>query len=163
MHVKSRKEEQAEATRRALIDNARLLFAERGFSAVSLDEVAQKTRVTKGAVYHHFKGKKELFHAAAQEAHQELAQVVEAVSEEHEALAPIVEPVGRRQFTNRADEHAWGAVNRITHGVDIHELVVGAELALLEDLECRAVDERVTRSLQDPVGMFVVDDTGQVG
>jgi AcrR family transcriptional regulator len=84
MHVKSRKEEQAEATRRALIDNARLLFAERGFSAVTLDQVAQTTRVTKGAVYHHFKGKKELFHAAAQEAHQELAQVVESASEEHE-------------------------------------------------------------------------------
>jgi AcrR family transcriptional regulator len=53
--------EQVEATRRAIVASARRLFGARGYAATSIDEIARDARVTKGAVYHHFDTKEELF------------------------------------------------------------------------------------------------------
>jgi AcrR family transcriptional regulator len=55
--------ERTEATTTALVDAARALFARDGFDATSLDAVAARAGVTKGAVYHHFAGKRQLFEA----------------------------------------------------------------------------------------------------
>jgi AcrR family transcriptional regulator len=59
--VRSRREEYAEATYEALVDSACACFFESGFAATSLDHVAHRARVTKGAIYHHFTSKRELF------------------------------------------------------------------------------------------------------
>src|SRR2546429_4647260 len=61
--TRTRREEYSEATKRALLDAATSLFATRGFRETSLDEVAERCRVTKGAVYHHFSSKQALFEA----------------------------------------------------------------------------------------------------
>jgi AcrR family transcriptional regulator len=61
--VKSRRGEYTEATRRALLDAAGVLFTERGFAHTSLDDVAAVARVTKGAIYHHFRSKPGLLEA----------------------------------------------------------------------------------------------------
>ena len=55
--------ERTEATTGALVDAARELFARDGYEATSLDAVAARAGVTKGAVYHHFEGKRQLFEA----------------------------------------------------------------------------------------------------
>lgn len=65
--VKSRRDMYAEATRAALVEEATKLFAERGFAATSLDDVARAASVTRGAVYHHFAGKQALFSAVVEE------------------------------------------------------------------------------------------------
>lgn len=57
---KSRRELYSESTRAALIDTARTMFAERGFTQTSLDDIATATQVTRGAVYHHFDSKQAL-------------------------------------------------------------------------------------------------------
>ena len=62
--VRSRRLEYSESTRNALVDSAVELFTKRGYAATSLDEVARRARVTKGALYHHFSGKQALFEAA---------------------------------------------------------------------------------------------------
>ena len=61
--VRSRREEYAEATYEALLDSASACFFENGFVATSLDHVAHRARVTKGAIYHHFTSKRDLFMA----------------------------------------------------------------------------------------------------
>jgi AcrR family transcriptional regulator len=55
--------ERTEATTGALVDAARELFAVDGYAATSLAAVAARANVTKGAVYHHFDGKQQLFEA----------------------------------------------------------------------------------------------------
>jgi AcrR family transcriptional regulator len=62
--VRSRRLEYSESTRDALVDSAVELFTKRGYAGTSLDEVAKRARVTKGALYHHFSGKQALFEAA---------------------------------------------------------------------------------------------------
>ena len=61
--VKSRREMYSAATRTALLDEATLLFAERGYAGTSLEDVASASQVTRGAVYHHFASKQALFEA----------------------------------------------------------------------------------------------------
>jgi AcrR family transcriptional regulator len=68
---------QREATTAALIAAARELFAERGYANVGTEEIVQKAGVTRGALYHHFKGgKEELFRAVLVQLSVELMQQV---------------------------------------------------------------------------------------
>ncbi|MFD7653310.1 TetR/AcrR family transcriptional regulator [Actinosynnema sp. NPDC059797] len=62
--MRSRRLEYSESTRKALVGSAVELFTKRGYAGTSLDEVAKRARLTKGALYHHFSGKQALFEAA---------------------------------------------------------------------------------------------------
>lgn len=47
-------------TREAILEHALALFAEAGYHAARLESVAERAGVTRGAVYHHFGGKRAL-------------------------------------------------------------------------------------------------------
>jgi AcrR family transcriptional regulator len=68
--------ERSEATQRALVESASELFASDGYSATQLDDVVRAAGVTKGALYHHFEGKADLFRAVFEREQGRLAKVV---------------------------------------------------------------------------------------
>jgi AcrR family transcriptional regulator len=74
MQVKSRKQEQSEATKAALISVARGLFAEKGYADTSTEEIVQGAGVTRGALYHHFRDKEDLFEATFEQVETEVTQ-----------------------------------------------------------------------------------------
>ena len=80
MTVKSRKAEQSLATRAALIKTARKLFARYGYADTDIETVARRTRVTRGALYHHFRDKQDLFSAVFDLEEQKLAQTIGAAA-----------------------------------------------------------------------------------
>lgn len=79
MSVKPRREEHTEATRAALLEAAARAFATQGFAGTSVEDIARGARLTKGALYHHFKDKTALFEAVLRGIEEGLvARVVEA-------------------------------------------------------------------------------------
>jgi AcrR family transcriptional regulator len=65
--------EQREQTRQALLREGRKQFATAGYSAVGLAQIVSAVGVTKGAFYHHFESKEDLFRAVLAEVQQEVA------------------------------------------------------------------------------------------
>jgi AcrR family transcriptional regulator len=53
--------ERRTATIGAILASARALFDARGFEGASIDDIAERAGVAKGAVYHHFESKEALF------------------------------------------------------------------------------------------------------
>ncbi len=74
MAVRTQKE-RSEATTVELVVVARRLFAADGYAATSLDDVVRGAGVTKGALYHHFSGKRDLFLAVYEREQQHLGAV----------------------------------------------------------------------------------------
>jgi AcrR family transcriptional regulator len=67
-------------TRRALLDAARALFAEKGFAATGREEIAERAGVTRGALYHHFASKTDVAAAVVEELEGELVDLVVAAA-----------------------------------------------------------------------------------
>ncbi len=71
--------ERSATTSRDLVAAARSLFAREGYAATSLEAVAAEAHVTKGALYHHFGGKRQLFEAVFEEEERRLCEALAAV------------------------------------------------------------------------------------
>ena len=74
-----KREAQGDATRLALLAAAREMFGESGYAATSIEDVAARAGVTKGAVYHHFGGKANLFQAVYEQVMREVSDRVVSV------------------------------------------------------------------------------------
>lgn len=66
-------------TRARLLRAARKVFGARGYHGTTLDEVATKAGLSKGALYHHFDGKESLFLALLDERLDERIKALEGV------------------------------------------------------------------------------------
>ena len=101
--------ERTEATRTALLTAARSLFAERGYAAVPAEEVARAAGVTRGALYHHFRDKKDLFRAVHESLEEELvARIGERIAGEQDILALIV--LGTDAFLDACEDPSFARI-----------------------------------------------------
>jgi AcrR family transcriptional regulator len=82
--------ERSEATRAALVAAARPLFAARGFSGVGTEEIVRAAGVTRGALYHQFRDKEDLFAAVFELLESELAQRTAAAAGASGTTDPLV-------------------------------------------------------------------------
>jgi len=111
--TRTAKTSRAEATRRALLASARSLFGEKGYAATSVDEVVRDAGVTKGALYHHFKDKDQLFRAVVEEVKGEVTQAAASSYFETFDGADALETVHHTCLAV-IDAHLDPAVQRIT-------------------------------------------------
>lgn len=78
--------ERTEATRQGLLDAARALFVSKGYSDTSTPDICAWTETTRGALYHHFTDKRDLFrHVLLREAEAVTADILAATPD---GLAP---------------------------------------------------------------------------
>jgi AcrR family transcriptional regulator len=80
-----------EETRAALVGAARDLFGERGFAATPTEDVVARAGVTKGALYHHFGGKTELFQEVYAQVKREISDQVAEVFMGRDAWSSLVD------------------------------------------------------------------------
>src|SRR5215218_5758450 len=105
----SERPERGDATRAALLAAARALFAKRGYAGVPTEEVVRRAKVTRGALYHHFRDKRDLFRAVHEQLEQEL---VESIGEEIAGIEDAREllATGVRSFLDACTDPALAQI-----------------------------------------------------
>ena len=97
----NKQEQRSRATRDGLLHAARALFAERGYAAVGTEEIVRAAGMTRGALYHQFRDKEQLFEAVFEQVEAETTQRIA-----EGALAAASDPLAAL----RAGSHAFLAV-----------------------------------------------------
>jgi AcrR family transcriptional regulator len=101
----TRRDEVARATRDALIQAGLHLFAKRGYAEVGTEEIVARAKVTRGALYHHFRDKRDLFRAVHERVEEDLIERIGA------AMGKVTDPwelilTGTRSFLDACEEPA---------------------------------------------------------
>ena len=97
MYNMRRTKEEAAVTRATLLKTALSVFSAKGYAAATLDDVAKAARVTRGAIYWHFKSKADLYNTLIQEFSARGAAVVQQAVAEGGTLIEVLRRVFVRQ------------------------------------------------------------------
>ncbi len=104
------RERRRELTREALLAAARRVFAQRGFTGASLEEIAEAAGFTRGAIYKNFANKEELFFQVFERG---IERQLEAFTQAF-APSPMLDDVAKAADTWRnvlAHDEEWLAFN----------------------------------------------------
>jgi AcrR family transcriptional regulator len=97
------------ATQAAILKAARKLFGDAGFRETTMDDIAAAARVAKGAVYHHFKTKEEVFEAVFDAVSHDLVAEIDKVSRaEKDVLAGMA--TGTQHYLAACAKGATGQI-----------------------------------------------------
>jgi AcrR family transcriptional regulator len=138
---------QREHTRRALLRESRRLFATLGYGSVGLSEIVRAAGVTKGALYHHFDSKADLFRAVLEEVQQEVAETVARTADAHD---------------DSWSQLTAGCQAFLTAGTDpdVQQIMLLDAPAVLGWNEWRAMDEAASaRHLADALSALIEEGT----
>lgn len=73
----SRRERERQMRRRAMIDAAQSVFAEKGYARATLDEIAERAEFGKGTIYNYFEGGKEdILYAIFDKTYREVVSII---------------------------------------------------------------------------------------
>jgi TetR/AcrR family acrAB operon transcriptional repressor len=92
-----RTKEEAAVTRAIILKTALSIFSAKGYSAATLDDVAKDARMTRGAIYWHFKSKADLYNTLVEEVSARGAAAVQGAVAEGGTLIEILRRVFVRQ------------------------------------------------------------------
>lgn len=136
--------EKAEATKARLIEVAGELFGERGYDNVPIEEVLERTGVSKGALYHHFPSKEALFEAVYRTGEQMcLVEIANAAKNETDPLQML-----------RVGCHAWLDMVMDPH---VRQIALIDGPAVLGWERWRQIDEEYAFGLTKSVFQAVAD------
>ena len=145
-----RRIQQGDATRTAITAAARELFGEHGYAATSTEEIVAAAGVTKGALYHHFGGKQELFRVVLEQVLLEVSDSVVAIFNQPDPWRDLVEGCT-----------AWIDAHR---DPDVRRIVLTDARAVLDDdvvrdIESRYVTVAIRGALRKNHTAGLLDDT----
>lgn len=140
-------------TRSLLLDAAEEVFAEKGFTTATLDDIAQAAGYTKGAIYKHFAGKEELFLAVNdrywRRYFDNFAEVMTKTSQ-----------IGARELDEIAER--WRQLSQ-DHGAEHAALGHEFALYLLRNPEARERVAAKRAEVVEQLAKFIVDGVERLG
>jgi AcrR family transcriptional regulator len=172
------------STRAKLIRAARPLFARRGYAAVGTEEIVRRAGVTRGALYHQFPAKEDLFLAVYEQVEQELTrrigELLGAVESPLEAMrrgvrvfleacrAPEVQRIvlidgpavlGWERWREVADANGLGLLEAVVRAAVEAGEIVSVPVEPLAHVLMGALDEAALLVVRDPRAMDGVIET----
>jgi len=176
MYIVRRTKEEAAVTRATVLKAALSVFSAKGYAAATLDDVAAAAKVTRGAIYWHFKGKADLYNTLIEEMSARGASVVQQAVAEGGTLIDIL----RRVFVSQCalieeDEEARAVMELALFktGLDpdlqagrIKQVEAGnALIAGIADAMRMGVSQGILRDDMDPTDMaraFIAFENGAI-
>jgi AcrR family transcriptional regulator len=125
----NRRIEKGKATRERIVAVARKLLANRGYAGVSIEDVLEKTGISRGALYHHFDSKEALFEAVLEAMEAEIAATMA------QAASGATDPVD-------ALRAAWEAWFKLARDPAVRQIVLTDALSVVGWAKWREIDER---------------------
>jgi AcrR family transcriptional regulator len=101
-NIRQSNQARTEATRKALIQASRMLFAEKGYADTGTPEIVKAAAVTRGALYHHFRDKADLFAAAVRAEAEAVANEIEESAVDAPTAAAALAAGGAAYFAAMA-------------------------------------------------------------
>ena len=153
---KTTKAGQSRATIEQLITAATEEFSQRGYADASTETIVRKAGVTRGALYHHFNGKKALFYAVFQAAQREIGRRIE------DRANAVADPWGQlvagcRAFLQACTEPALQQIVVIDAAAvldwnayrEVDETMPGSGFSLLKEGLQELIDHQVIKPLSE--------------
>ncbi|MGN6033636.1 MAG: TetR/AcrR family transcriptional regulator [Thermomicrobiales bacterium] len=134
------REQHAEETHAAILREAKRLFMEFGYRAVSTRMVAEASRVTQPALYHHFSGKEDLY----------VAVLLQELGEMGSRLGAIAD--GDATVLDRLEQVARYLANRTHHNLTLMQHDIRTELG---DASAAIVGARFFEQVVGPINRIV--------
>jgi AcrR family transcriptional regulator len=137
-----RQAERSDTTVRQLVATARELFTTKGFAQTSTEDIVRAAGVTRGALYHHFDSKLDLFRAVAEEQLRRLAERLAAASDDPDALRraeaaclafleACLDPAIRQVLLIDGEAVlGWDEMRELEHDYTLQLVVAGIEAAM---------------------------------
>jgi AcrR family transcriptional regulator len=160
--------ERSETTRAALVAVARELFAVRGYEATSIEEIVRGAAVTRGALYHHFADKREVFRAVYEDVESRLTQEI--------AMNVASEPDPERRLIAGLDAFLDASLDPAVQRIvlldaaavlgwdEMHELEMKYGLGLMRLALGTAMDEGIVeRQPVDPLAQMLLGALTEAG
>lgn len=137
MQLPRTNQDRTEKTRAGLIAAARALFVDKGYAETATPEIVAAAGITRGALYHHFRDKRDLFRAVAEAEARQVAAGIE------QAASPATGPLDALLAGSRAYLGAMAVPGRT-------RLLLIEAPAVLGLAETRALDEaHAARTLRE--------------
>jgi len=149
------RERKKQRTRQLIADTARRLFAERGFEAVTVAEVARAAEVAEKTVFNYFPTKEDLFYSRLEAFQEEILSAVRTRKPGQTVLAAfrafLLQPRGA------FDLEASGGDEEATRQLQTMSRVITASPALL------ARERQVYDQYATALATLIADETGSPG
>ncbi len=140
----------AQERREQLVGVARAVFAERGYEAASIEELAERADVSKPVVYQHFGGKEGIYAVVVD---REVQRLTAAIARSFDAESPrLIAIEAAENFLTYIEDHEEGfrvlvrdAPNGMTQGsfaTVIADVAARSEAQLVEEFGRRGFDPR---------------------
>ena len=124
-----RTKEDAEKTRQALLNAALTVFSSTGYQAARLQDIAAVAGTTRGAIYHHFSNKAELYKTLIKEASQQGNMAIQTAVSTGGSFTDIFQ----RIFVTTLQLLATNERFRQVTALSLYKTGISSELADLED------------------------------
>lgn len=123
-----RTKEAAENTQRELLDAALTTFSQKGYQATRLEDIAQIAGVTRGAIYHHFGNKADLYIALVDQAAGQGEELIRVAASKGGTFEDVVTRIFASYFSTLENDTRFRDVVKLTNsnveGIDDLKAIV---------------------------------------